>query len=175
MDDEFEIVDDPETGAPADAKDKIRALKEKIAALDKEKQEYLEGWQRAKAELVNFRRDEERRLELWKNRLENEMILDFLSVLDSFDLALNPANRAHLGADAEKGLTLIRSQFLDVLRRLNIEPIDTRNASFDPQLHEAIGEVNETGSPPGRVAEELQKGYRRNGIVLRPAKVKIST
>lgn len=172
-DDDIEFIDDKEDGAVSDPAEKLRRLKEKFNRSEREKAEYLEGWQRAKADAVNARRDEEKRLREWRERLENDVILEFISAIDSFDLALAGKNRSHMQSESDKGFMLIRSQFADVLKRLDVEALKTDGAMFDPTLHEALEEA-EDRAPAGTVIEELQKGYMRRGVLLRPARVRVS-
>ncbi|KKW21251.1 MAG: Protein GrpE [Parcubacteria group bacterium GW2011_GWA1_51_12] len=174
MNDEIEIIEEKDDDAAGtDPAERVKKLKEKLKHCEAEKKEYLDGWQRAKADLVNSRRDEERRLASWRTRLENEVILKFLSVADSFDLALDGRHSEHVSPEAEKGFSLIRSQLAEALRELGVSPIEALGAQFDHNLHEAIDEV-ESDARDGTVAEELQKGYMRNGELLRPARVKVS-
>ena len=118
--DDIEFIADDESDGVADPKEKIQRLKQALTRSDAEKREYLDGWQRAKADIANSRRDEDKRFRDWRDRLEGDMILEFLTAIDSFDLALAVKNRAHLKTETEKGFLLIRSQFADVLRRLDV-------------------------------------------------------
>ena len=139
-------------------------------------QEYLNGWQRAKADLVNYKNDEGRRLEDTARFMSRSLMQDFLPLLDSFELAL-----AHFGTEAgaaggeqEKGMLLIRSQMMDILKKRGLEAIAvTVGEMFNPEKHEALGEM-ESEMPTGSVVEEIQKGYAIKGYVLRPARVRIA-
>lgn len=153
----------------ADATAKVKKLREEVKASEREKQEYLDGWQRAKADLANFKREENKRFDEFVKFATEGIVAEVLQVLDSFDLAL----RHDMPKDVERGIILIRSQLEDILRRRGLESIPAIGQKFDPAYHEAIGEI-ETAGEEGMVAEELQKGYSMNGRVLRPARVKIS-
>lgn len=172
--DDPEITEEYDESASHDPIAKIKQLKERLTACEKEKKEYLEGWQRVKADLINSRKDDEKRLQLWKSRLEDELILEFLSVLDSFDLALGEEHKKHFSNEAGRGFYLIQSQCLEILRRLGVEPLKTVGIKFNPSIHEAIDEIESQDHESGHVVTELQKGYLRNGRVLRPAKVKVA-
>ncbi|MBI2054480.1 MAG: nucleotide exchange factor GrpE [Candidatus Sungbacteria bacterium] len=171
--DDLEINEEYGESAHPDPVAKIKQLKEKLAICENDKKEYLDGWQRAKADIINSRKDDEKRLRIWKDRLEDELILEFLSVLDSFDLALGEEHKKHLSNEAGKGFYLIQSQCLEILRRLGVEPLKTAGTKFDPELHEAIDEIESKDHEQGIIAEEMQRGYMRGGRVLRPAKVKV--
>lgn len=162
------IEPDEEFSGP-DAEAKVKKFREELKASDREKQDYLDGWQRAKADLANYKREESKRFEEFVKFATEGLISEALQVLDSFDLAL----RHEMPKDVEKGIIMIRSQLEDVLRRRGLETIASLGQKFDPAVHEAMAEVEHEGEE-GMVVEELQKGYRMNGKVLRPARVKIS-
>lgn len=156
-----------------DKKDK-RTPEELEAALtecEKLRDEYLDGWKRAKADFENYRKEEQARAETLR-AFANEIILgDLLHVLDSFDLGL-----ATIAADdpARRGVELIQNQLEEVMRRHGVERVAVKPGdAFDPKRHEAVGEVN-AGVPPGTVAEEVGAGYLLYGKLVRPARVKLS-
>lgn len=166
---EEEIVPDEEF-AGADATKKIKRVKEELTACKKESTEYLDGWQRAKADYANYRKDEARRFEDMARFVVAGLIEDLLPVLDSFDLALGHP----LPKEAEHGMLLIRSQIGEVMKKRGVEEIAVKAGEpFNPELHESIGEVA-TEHPSGTIAEVAQKGYLLRGKVLRPARVRIA-
>lgn len=133
-------------------------------------QEYLNGWQRAKADFINYKNDEGRRLEDTARFMARSMMQDMLPVLDSFDLAL----KSYGNEDQQKGILLIRSQFTDALKKRGLEIIAvTQGEPFNPEKHEALDAI-EAEYPPGSIVEEIQKGYLLQGRVLRPSRVRIS-
>lgn len=167
--DDVEVVPDKEESG-RDAEGRIRKLKEDLARADKERKEYLDGWQRAKADFINYKKDEGKRAEELMRFASGALIGELLVVLDSFDLALAGPG-AHAGAD-ERGMHLIRSQLEDVLRRHGLEGIAASPGdAFNPEKHEAIGEET-SDLPDGSIAAVLQKGYVLRGRVIRPARVK---
>lgn len=144
---------------------KIKKIKDKLKKCQKEKEEYLNGWQRAKADFINARKEEEKKREEFI-KFSNQMLMtDILPVLDSFELAIENSK--------DKGFTLIRSQLSDVLEKYGIEEIKSEQEKFNPNLHEVIEEV-ESEQESGIIIESVQKGYKLNNKTLRPAKVKIS-
>ena len=139
-------------------------------------QEYLNGWQRAKADFVNYKNDEARRLEDTARFIARSLMQDLLPLLDSFELGLKhfSAEKTAGESEQEKGMLLIRSQMMDILKKRGLEAIAvTRGELFNPEKHEALGEV-EADLPSGAVAEEIQKGYTLQGRVLRPARVRVA-
>jgi molecular chaperone GrpE len=136
----------------------------------RERAEYLAGWQRAKADFLNYQKDERKRLEEFLKFCEAGLLGDLLPVLDSFDLAL-----AQFGETSDpkfKGFFLIKSQIDEILKKRGLEPIKSAGEKFNPEFHEAVGTIEAEGESQ-TIVEEIQKGYKLNGKVLRPSKVKI--
>ncbi len=132
--------------------------------------EYLDGWKRAKADFLNYKKEEGERIsELIK--FGNESIMsDLITVLDSFNLGISLSN----DETAKKGMMLIKVQMEDILKRYGLEKISVEHGgSFDPKMQEAVDEIV-SEYPEGSVAEEIEKGYVLNGKVIRPIKVKLS-
>ncbi|OHA11618.1 MAG: nucleotide exchange factor GrpE [Candidatus Sungbacteria bacterium RIFCSPLOWO2_02_FULL_47_9] len=165
---EVEFVADDEA-TNIDTRGRITKLREELKTCSEEKKEYLDGWQRAKADHINYKKDEAKRLEDIARFVTAGLASDILPALDSFDLALGHG----MNSEVEKGVLLIRSQLLDILKKRGLEVLTTAGKKFDPAFHEAIGEVEADGEE-GMVAEEIQKGYMFRGAVVRPARVRIS-
>lgn len=150
--------------------------KEKDPQIDIEKlkqdcEEYLNGWKRAKADLANYKKDELKRLEELSRFANEDIILDLLKILDSFELALRAMEKT---GHAEKGVSLIQSQLEDLLRKRGLERIEIQEGqTFDPQSHEAILMIDGPPDKGGLVAGEVERGYLLNGKVIRAAKVKV--
>ena len=153
----------------SDPANKINKLKSELERSEKERKEYLDGWQRAKADFINYKKDEAKRFEEFAQFANAAVIQDLLPVLDSLELAL-----ANMPKENEKGIILIRGQLKDVLQKQGLEEIVVKPGdAFRPDEHESLGE-EESGQPAGAVSQVLQKGYRLRGRVLRPARVKLS-
>lgn len=150
--------------------DEARVLQTELDRMSAERDEYLDGWRRAKADLANYKKDEIKRLEEVAKFGSEELIRDIVIVLDSLDLSL-----AALEKDSQadgKGVYLIRSQLMDVLRRRGLERMKAESGQpFDPAFHEAVGESE--GGASGTIDVEVEAGYLLNGKVLRPSRVKV--
>ncbi|MBI2056139.1 MAG: nucleotide exchange factor GrpE [Candidatus Sungbacteria bacterium] len=145
-------------------------LKEELQQCELRSKEYLEGWQRAKADFINYKSEEGKRLEDMARFITTGLIQDILPVLDSFDLAF----QYKMPKEMERGVLLIRSQFEDVLKKRGLEEISVvKGEPFNPEKHESIGEIA-SDVPEGAIVEVLQKGYTLRGKVLRPARVRLS-
>ena len=128
--------------------------------------EYLNGWKRAKADFVNYQKDEMKRFEEVMKFSNQQLIKDLLVALDSLNLA---------AADGDKVFALIKNQLEDVLRRHGVEKINISvGQSFDPAYHEAVAEVDSADQPYNTVAEIAEDGYTLHGKVIRAAKVKVA-
>ncbi len=151
--------------------DEAKILKEDLEKLSKEKDEYLDGWRRAKADLINYKKEELRRLEEVAKFGNEEVIKDLISVLDSFELAISTLEKSD--TKLEKGIYMIKSQLEDVLRRRGLRKIKvSKNDKFDPGLHEAVGSLEGDGYS-GTIAEEIETGYMLYDKVLRPTRVRL--
>lgn len=136
--------------------------------------EYLAGWQRAKADYVNFRkRTEENRLELMKF-CNTDLILQILPVIDNFDYALNNAPDNLKTEKWVAGIIAIQDQLLGVLKENGVTEIETEGKKFDPNFHEAIEHVKNKQFKPGMIVEEVTRGFKLNDKVIRAAKVKVA-
>jgi len=167
--DEMELIPDEEGDLP-DIQKKIKKIKEGLKKCETERKEYLEGWQRAKADYINFKNDEGKRMEDMARFITSGLIQEILPVLDSFDLALGHG----LPPELEKGVLLIKSQFEDILKKRGLEEIKvTPGEEFNPEKHESIGEM-ESAVTAGKIAEVVQRGYVFRERILRAAKIRLS-
>ena len=155
-------------------KDKISSLRNKLRECEAEKIKHLEELQRSRADFLNSKRRLEEQLARDTERITERIILDFLPLLDSFDTALQGEENTHTEA-WKKGVIAMHTLFTSLLKTYNIEEIDTVGKPFNPHEHEAIGNrAAKEGEETDTVAQVLQKGYKRNQIVIRPARVIIT-
>ncbi|MBM3257201.1 MAG: nucleotide exchange factor GrpE [Candidatus Liptonbacteria bacterium] len=137
----------------------------------KEKEEYLAGWQRAKADFINYKKEEAKRFEDIAKYASATLLEELITVLDNFDLAIQALKKA---GGVDKGIYMIRAHLEDILRKRGLTRIElTPPAQFDASTMEAIEETSSAESP-GTVLEEIAPGYRLHDKVIRPARVRIS-
>ena len=151
----------------------VADLEKKLEECQKLKDEYLSGWQRSRADLLNYKKEEMERIVELVAYAKEEIILKILPILDNLEIAEGkiPAN---LKEDENvKGLLLIKDQFKDFLKNFGMEEIKSVGEQFDPNWHEVVGEAEDKETKPGTIVEELRKGYKVNGRLVRPAKVKV--
>jgi molecular chaperone GrpE len=153
----------------------IADLRAKLKKAVEEKQEYLLGWQKAKADYINSRKQDEEENRAAVKYAESALLGELVTVLDSFDMAFaNEAEVAKLPEQWKKGMLQVKSQLSAILAAHNLEAIDPVGKEFDPRDAEAVGMVPVTDEADDhRVMTVLQKGYRLHGRVLRPAKVQV--
>lgn len=145
---------------------------DELAKTQQERDEYLQGWQRAKADFINYKKDETKRLEEFGRYQAERMLTEFLTVVDSFDLAIATMEKSGV---VDKGITMIRGQMEDMLRRRGVTRISVVPGDvYDPNIAEAITEAPSDSIPEGNVVEEIESGYRFEEKVIRPARVKVS-
>jgi molecular chaperone GrpE len=162
-------------GNTANPAAKIKDLREKLKKSEAERMEYLAGWQRAKADLINARkRDEEDKKEFTKYANE-DLIGEILTVLDSFDMAFADKEAwEKVDKNWRVGVEYIYSQLLSSLERFNLKVINPVGQKFDPNHHVSIESVPVTDkSQDGMIVKVVQKGYELNGKVIRAPKVEV--
>ena len=151
--------------------EKNKDSKSEEERLRKERDEYLDGWKRAKADFSNYKKEEIRRLEQIVQFAAEDIIFDLITVLDSFELALATMDKDD---PREKGIYLIKSKLEEILKRRGLKKIEVNPGDkFDPAIHEAVAMVEEKGGKPGTVAEELETGYKLHDKLIRASKVKV--
>lgn len=159
----------------SDLTDKIRRIKAELKACKSEKQEYLDGWQRAKADFVNFKkRSEEERREFAKFANE-EFIMELLPVLDSFEQAFrDKKNWEKASLDWRMGIEFIYSQLRTVLENHGVTEMNPLGETFDPVLHHSI-EAQKVDDPADndKIVGVTQKGYRIGEKIIRYPSVRV--
>jgi len=147
-------------------------LQERIEALERERDEYLDSLQRLKAEFDNYRKRTAREQESFAAWASEKLLKELLPVLDDLERALDAAE-LHEEAKLEEGVRLVHRSLLDALQKQGLELIET-DGEFDPHVHEALLAQPAEGAEPGSVLQVLQKGYRLGDRVLRPARVVVA-
>jgi molecular chaperone GrpE len=150
---------------------KIKELEKEIETLIQEKDEYLNSWKRDLANYINYKNKECERTQEVVISLKKLMFQNVIQILDNMYIAEKSIEKKLIDNPSIKGLLMIRKQMEDLLKSEGVSEIDEKK--FNPEVHEIAEEV-ETSQKPGEVIEIIQKGYKINGKVLRPAKVKIN-
>jgi molecular chaperone GrpE len=141
-----------------------------LARAQRERDEYLDLARRAQADFENYRKRAAKEAAAAGQRAKSGIVRELLPVVDNLERALASAGEGeqHLA----EGVRLVHSELIAVLERNGVEQFDPRGERFDPSEHEALS-VREDGDA-GVVLDVVEKGYRANGSVLRPARVVVS-
>ena len=149
-------------------------LKKELEIIKKKADEYLNGWQRAKADYLNLKKENE------KNKVETiqfanaALIAELLPVFENFKIACNHLPKEQTDSDWAVGFTHIKKQFTDFLDQLGIKEIKTVGEKFDPSLHEAVAHEENEDFESDIIFEEVKAGYTLHGKIVNPAKVKVA-
>lgn len=131
---------------------------------------------RAKAELENFRKRMQRDSELQLKYANMPIIRDMLDVIDNLNRASEAAKLENASAGAlQAGVEMVAQQFASVLEKFGCHMIESQGQEFDPNYHEAIGQMPSEEFAAGKVAQEVAVGYRLHDRVVRPSSVLVST
>ena len=142
-----------------------------LEALKKQLAEGAERMKRLQADFENFRRRTRQEKEELSNMVVQDFIKDLLPMIDNFDRAM--AAEAADGAKFQQGVEMIYNQLAEILKNKGLEKIDTTDAKFDPNFHQAVMRVENPDLEDESIAMELQKGYMVKGKVIRPAMVQV--
>jgi molecular chaperone GrpE len=167
-DEEIIFEDENET-----SKDKIKKIKDELKKVKEERQEYLDGWQRSRAEYANFKKETEDGRSRLAEIIQTGTLESFLPVLDSFDMAFsNKETWEAVDKNWRIGVEYIYNQMKSVMKEYGLEEINQIEVDFDPEIHQALEtKDSENKDDDHKVAKIVQKGYKKGANVIRPAKV----
>ncbi len=171
-----EVVDAPsvpETDGDSAAETVERDLDE-LGEAKRERDEYLELAQRTRADFENYRKRVAKETSDALARGKGELARGLLPVIDNLERALATGSDPSAHGALVEGVGLVLNELRGRLGDAGVESFDPIGEKFDPQVHEALSTQPAEGAEPGIVLETMQKGYRLNGQVLRPAKVVVS-
>ncbi|MCZ7542366.1 MAG: nucleotide exchange factor GrpE [Anaerolineae bacterium] len=158
----------------AEATPSLEALEAQLAEAEAKAAEYLDGWQRERAELANYRKRVEReRAEMYLNA-KLEMAGRLFPVLDDFERAADNIPEDARETEWANGIMLIYRKLQSILEAEGIVEIEALGQPFDPAFHEAISQDEDDAYEADHVIDVLQKGYRHGDRVLRPAMVRVA-
>ncbi len=168
---EFEFNDDGEE----DLKKTLKKLRGDLKQAKKEKEEYLLGWQKERADFANYKKEEDSRRTMFSEAMRERILSRFLTVMDSFGMAFaNKEAWEKVDANWRKGVEYISSQMNSIFEEYGVKAVGVVGEEFDPSMHESI-EVVETDKKENnhKIAVVTQKGYKLGDRVLRPARVNV--
>jgi molecular chaperone GrpE len=182
-------------GAPIEAEEpqqasELAALRQELEKTKAKECEYLDGWQRARAELSNARKRFQREQEQAYTNARADILRRLLPIVDDFERAFDklPSNPADAAADPADlagvdgpglswvaGIRLIQRSFLTLLEQEGVAPIIVGGQRFDPSLHEAVTHEPSKEVPEGFIIGEMRRGYKLGERVLQPSMVRVSS
>ena len=142
-----------------------------LEAIQTERDQYLDKFQRVSAELENFRRRAQRESELSARYSSLPLIRDLLPALDNVTRTIQAAEQTGKIDDLIQGLQMIMAQFDQIFGNHSAKPIPAVGETFDPNMHEALQQVPTAEHPPMTIIQELERGYSMHDRVIRPSKV----
>ena len=180
MQDQENLKQDPEQESPVvetleagtdSAGDPTATLRAELEQARGERDQLLDRLARLQAEFDNARKREAKERADTRDYAIQGAVEPFLGVMDNFSLALQSEGDV---AQLRAGVQLILKQMEEALRGLNVQPIESVGAQFDPRVHEALGSLETAEYPDHQVLEEIRRGYKIREKLLRPALVKIA-
>jgi len=157
----LELPDDPDAA--------IGLLLTELSTSREEAGSYLDDLRRVAADFDNYRKRTTRESSEMLERATEKVVRSLMPVLDTFDAALGSEPKSDTERQLYSGMLNTREQLLNALKAEGLEVIPTLDEEFDPEVHEPVGAPEGNGRPT--VSEELRRGYRLNGKVLRAALV----
>lgn len=149
-------------------------LQKKTSDAEQKCKDYFEGWQRERADFLNYRKRIERENAQLNQNLSGQIIKKYLVVLDDLERALKSRPTQGEGAVWSQGVELITRKLATILDGEGLKPIEAAGAMFDPLLHEAITHEDSPDHQSGQIIEVVQQGYMLGDRVLRPALVRVA-
>jgi molecular chaperone GrpE len=155
--------------------DELEALRQELEETREKEAEYLDGWQRARAELSNARKRFQREQSQAYTNARADLLTRLLPVVDDFARAFDnvPDDIAEQGW--LEGIRLIRQKLRSILNQEGVVPIEVQGQEFDPFLHQAVTHEPSDEVPTGHIIDQMQTGYRMGDRVLRPSMVRVSS
>ena len=168
---EFEFNDDGEE----DLKKTLKKFRADLKACKAEKEEYLTGWQKERAEFANYKKGEDDRKAIFSESMREHILSRFLTVIDSFDMAFaNKESWNKVDENWRKGVEYIYAQMNSIFEEYGVKQVGTVGEAFDPNIHQSIEVVGtEKNEQNHTVAVVIQKGYKLGERVMRPARVNV--
>ncbi len=155
--------------------DDLETLHKQLDEARAREAEYLDGWQRARAELANARKRFQREQQGAYANAKADILVRLLPVIDDFDRAFADLPDELSDHKWIQGIRLVQQKAQGLLAQEGVEPIDADGQDFDPCWHQAVTHEPSEEVPPGQVIAEMQKGYSMGERVLRPSMVRVSS
>ena len=160
-------------GKESENNNKVAKLEASLKEKSKLEETYLNQLKYARADLENLQKHVQRRISDEVCKEKGVLILQILTIAEEMDIVLDEAKKANNPILLE-GMEMIQKKLWKVVTCEGLCPIEAIGKPFDPNLHEAIQEVETCDYPEGTVLQEIKKGYILNGKVFKPCLVKVT-
>lgn len=145
-------------------------MNEELEKVIQQSQEYFEGWQRERADFQNYKRRIERDQASLKDFVSGEIIKKYLVVIDDLELAFKNCPTSAECAGWVDGIKLIYQKLFTILEGEGVEVIPA-DGEFNPNIHEAISQIDHPEIESGRIVDVMRKGYKIGDRIIRPSLV----
>lgn len=169
--DEFDFED--EFVEESSLAQKLKKMRAELRDAKKQRDEYLAGWQKAKADYINLKNESEESRKSLREHIQYDNVLDLLPVIDSFEMAMAGEAWESVDANWRTGVEYIYQQLWKVLESYGVTEIAEIDIPLDPTIHEPMGTEPVGAERNDHVLAIVQKGYRMGERVVRAAKVTI--
>ncbi|MCL6587096.1 MAG: nucleotide exchange factor GrpE [Anoxybacillus sp.] len=154
--------------------EELEKAKAQIAELQNKLQEMEQRYLRLYADFDNFRRRTKLEFEAAEKYRAQSLVTDLLPALDNFERALKVEVEDEKAKSILQGVEMVYRSLVDALKKEGVEAIESVGKPFDPHVHQAVMQVEDSNYEPNTVVEEFQKGYKLKDRVIRPAMVKVN-
>jgi len=178
---EVEAAEEPQAGSAvgkgeeAEPVVELAALRQELEEAKAKEAEYLDGWQRARAELANARKRFQREQEQVYANAKGDVLARLLPIVDDLERAFETLPDNLSGLTWIAGILLIQRKLQLLLEQEGVSTIEVVGQEFEPFMHQAVTYEPSETVPEGYVITELQKGYKLGDRVLRPSMVRVSS
>jgi molecular chaperone GrpE len=152
----------------------LEELRRQVPILEKEKDDLFARLQRLSADYANFQKRTPKQVADTIAYEKEKIMRTLLPALDNFDHTFQNTHAAENVDAFVKGVRIIYDQIIDILKSHGVEQINALGKKFDPSQHEAVRQEAQPQQPDGAILEELQKGYKLNGRVIRASRVVVN-
>jgi molecular chaperone GrpE len=155
------------------SKKKIAELEASLNEKTKREKKYLNQLKYAQADFENLQKHNQRCINEGVIREKTKLITQLLTIAEEIDIVLNEAKKT-TNSNILEGMEMVRKKLWKIISCEGLSPIDAIGKPFDPNVHEAVQEIETCDYPEGTIVEEIKKGYLLNGKVFRPCLVKVA-
>ena len=163
-----------EETAPEEPEDELTRLRKALDAKTQEAKDHFDARLRLQAEFDNFKKRKDKELQDFRRYVNEDILREMLGVADDFYRAIAAAEQTHKLEDFLKGIEMIFEKFLGALKRKGIKEIEAEGQPFNPEIHEAVMQMERDDVEEGTVVSVFQKGYMLHDRVIVAPKVGVS-